>query len=337
MAGRLSSEGLKALAYHGGAIDAARRLVPEALGPWIDLSTGINPHAYPVPELPADVWTRLPDGAALADLERVAAARYGATPEAVVAGPGSQALIQILARIAPKGIVGALGPTYRGHAEAFAAAGARVVEAASLEALSECGVGVVVNPNNPDGRVAGRVDLLDLCARLAARGGWLVVDEAFADFDPEESLAAFLPERGAVVLRSFGKAYGLAGLRLGFAIASPDVGGRLRAALGLWPVSGPAIAIGARALGDPDWISAMGAGLDADAARLDALLVERGWRILGGTRLFRLAGREDAEEAFRRLLQAGILVRPFSDMPDRFRFGIPGTEAHWERLAAALG
>ena len=336
MAGRLSSAGLKALAYHGGALDVARRVVPDAPKPWIDLSTGINPHAYPLPDLPPDVWTRLPDGAALADLERAAAARYGARSEAVVAGPGSQALIQSLARLAPKGIVGTLGLTYRGHAEAFAAAGARVVEAASLSALADCDVGVIVNPNNPDGRVAGRVDLLDLHARLAARGGWLVVDEAFADFDPEESLAAFLPQAGAVVLRSFGKAYGLAGLRLGFAIASPDVGERLRAALGPWPVSGPAIAIGARALGDPDWIAAMGARLDADAARLDALLQASGWRVLGGTRLFRLAGQADAEAAFLRLLQAGILVRPFADAPDRLRFGIPAAEAHWERLAAAL-
>src|SRR5208337_733940 len=186
MVGRTSAADIDALAYHGGALDVARRLVPDAPKPWIDLSTGINPHAYPLPDLPPDLWRRLPEGAALADLERVAAQRYRA-------------------RLAPNGVVGTLGPTYRGHGEAFAAAGARVVEAASLEALSDCAVGVVVNPNNPDGRVAGRLDLLDLHARLAARGGLLVVDEAFADFDPEESLTAFLPERSAVVLRSFGK------------------------------------------------------------------------------------------------------------------------------------
>ncbi len=166
--------------------------------------------------------------------------------------------------------------------------------------------------------------------------GVLIVDEAFADFDDSDSLAALLPERGAVLLRSFGKTYGLAGLRLGFAIASPDIGRRLRAALGPWPVSGPAIAIGSLALADLAWTEAAGARLRLEASRLDSLLTAAGWRILGGTRLFRLAARADATEAFERMLRAGVLTRPFPDAPDRIRFGIPGEEAQWERLAAAL-
>jgi cobalamin biosynthesis protein CobC len=335
-AGRMSSESLMAFAYHGGAIDAARRLAPDAPTPWIDLSTGINPHAYPLPDLEPDVWTRLPTGEAIAALESAAARRYGAAPEAVVAGPGSQALIHALARLAPKGVVGGLGAIYGGHVEAFAAAGARLVQAASLEALAECDVAVVVNPNNPDGQVAGRVDLLDLHARLLLRGGLLIVDEAFADFEDDESLTPFLPAIGAVVLRSFGKTFGLAGLRLGFAVASPDVGKRLRAALGPWPVSGAAIAIGAKALADLEWTAAMAIRLGQEAARLDALLTDNGWRLLGGTRLFRLAWRGDAAEAFERLLGAGVLTRLFPDAQDRLRFGIPGEEAHWARLAAAL-
>ncbi len=338
MAGRDSAADYGAFTYHGGALDAARRLVPGAPKPWIDLSTGINPHAYPLPDLGPEVWARLPDGAALAELEGAAAYRYGVTPEIVVAGPGSQSLIQTLSRITPRGAVGVLGPTYRGHAEAFATAGARVVEATSLEALAELDVAIVVNPNNPDGRIARRADLLELHWNLARRGGVLIVDEAFADFDgAEESFAPVLPAMGAVALRSFGKSYGLAGLRLAFAIASPDVAEPLRAALGPWPVSGPAIAIGARALADSPWLAAIGARLAAEAARLDALLQANGWRILGGTRLFRLAAREDAARAFKRLLMSGILSRPFADAPDRLRFGIPAEEQHWERLAAALG
>ena len=165
----------------------------------------------------------------------------------------------------------------------------------------------------------------------------LIVDEAFADFDGKDaSLAAFMPERGAIVLRSFGKTFGLAGLRLGFAVASPEVGRRLRDALGPWPVNGPAIAIGTLALGDLAWTEAAAARLKLEAARLDALLTGASWRILGGTRLFRLAARADAAEAFERMLRAGVLTRPFPDAPDRIRFGIPGAEAHWERLAAAL-
>ena len=240
----------RTLTYHGGALEVARKLAPGAPEPWIDLSTGVNPHAYPLPDLELDAWSRLPESGALARLEAAAAHRYGAAATSVVAGPGSQALIQALAHILPHGAVGAMGPTYSGFASAFAAAGGRVVEAKRLGDLGDLDVAIVVNPNNPDGRITPRADLLDLHQRLARRGGVLIVDEAFADFDAEESLAPSLPASRAVVLRSFGKTYGLAGLRLGFALASPDLVPSLRAALGPWPVSGPAIAIGIRALAD---------------------------------------------------------------------------------------
>ena len=325
-----------AFTYHGGALEVARRLAPRAPVPWIDLSTGVNPHAYPLPPLEPEAWTRLPEPEALAKLEAAAARRYGAAAESVIAGPGSQALIHALAHIVPRGEAGALGRTYGGFAAAFAAAGGRVAEAKRLEDMDRIDVAIVVNPNNPDGRIVPRRDLLALHERLARRGAPLVVDEAFADFDGRESFAAALPARGAVVLRSFGKTYGLAGLRLGFALASPDIGPALRAALGPWPVSGPAIAIGIRALGDSDWLEAMRARLGKDRARLDALLHSAGWRIIGGTRLFRLAAHEDACVAFERLLEAGILVRPFADARTWLRFGMPGDENAWERLTTAL-
>ena len=325
-----------AFTYHGGALEVARRLAPRTPEPWIDLSTGVNPHAYPLPVLEPRAWSRLPESAALAKLEAAAALRYGVTAESVIAGSGSQALIQALAHILRRCAPGALGRTYGGFAAAFAAAGGRVVEAERLEDMDRLDVAIVVNPNNPDGRIIPGNDLLALHERLARRGGVLIVDEAFADFDAEESLAAALPARGAVVLRSFGKAYGLAGLRLGFALASPDIVPALRAALGPWPVNGPAIEIGVRALGDSDWLSATGARLGKDKARLDALLHGAGWRIIGGTRLFRLAAHEDARGAFERLLAAGILARPFTNAPDRLRFGMPGDENAWERLTTVL-
>ena len=80
----------------------------------------------------------------------------------------------------------------------------------------------------------------------------------------------------------------------------------------------------------------MRARLGKDRARLDALLERAGWRIIGGTRLFRLAAHADAGAAFERLLAAGILARPFADAPDRLRFGMPGDENAWERLTTAL-
>ena len=256
-AGRDWTADAEAFTYHGGALDVARRLAPGAPEPWIDLSTGINPHPYPLPEIAPEVWSRLPGSGALAELEAAAAARYGAPAGMVVAGPGSQALIQALARIIPRGAVGVLGPTYGGLKAAFTAAGAQVDEAKRIEDMGDLDVAIVVNPNNPDGRITPRADLLELHRRLARRGGVLIVDEAFADFDGEsESLAPVLPGK-AVVLRSFGKSFGLAGLRLGFAIASPDIVQPLRAALGEWPVSGPAIAIGTKALADLAWTDAM--------------------------------------------------------------------------------
>ena len=202
--------------------------------------------------------------------------------------------------------------------------------------MDDLDVAIVVNPNNPDGRIIPRNDLLALHERLARRGATLVADEAFADFDAQESLAPALPARGAIVLRSFGKTYGLAGLRLGFALASPDIVAPLRAGSGPWPVSGPAIAIGTRALADSDWLEATRARLGKEAARLDALLLKADCRVIGGTRLFRLAAHEDARAIFERLIAAGILVRPFADERTWLRFGIPGDENAWERLAAAL-
>ncbi len=327
----------RAFTYHGGALEVARRRAPGAPKPWIDLSTGINPHAYPLPDLEAEAWSRLPENGALAELEAAAGLRYNVAAGSVVAGSGSQALIQALSLILPHGAVCALGPTYSGFASAFAAAGARAIEVKRLEELDGFDVAIVVNPNNPDGRIIPHDDLLALHERLAPRGGVLIVDEAFADFDAEsESIASTLPSSGAVVLRSFGKTYGLAGLRLGFAIASPDIVQFLRAGLGPWPVSGPAIAVGVRALADSDWLEATRTRLSSDAARLDALLRGADWRIIGGTRLFRLAAHADARAAFERLLAAGILARPFAAAPDRLRFGIPGDENAWERLAVAL-
>ena len=202
--------------------------------------------------------------------------------------------------------------------------------------MDDLDVAIVVNPNNPDGRIIPRNDLLALHERLARRGATLVADEAFADFDAQESLAPALPARGAIVLRSFGKTYGLAGLRLGFALASPDIVAPLRAGSGPWPVSGPAIAIGTRALADSDWLEATRARLGKETARLDALLLKADCRVIGGTRLFRLTAHEDARAIFERLIAAGILVRPFADERTWLRFGIPGDENAWERLAAAL-
>jgi cobalamin biosynthetic protein CobC len=328
---------LRQLAYHGGNLGAARRLCPDAPQPWIDLSTGINPFAYPLPALTPELWTRLPEPDALAALEAAAARRYSARPEQIVAASGTQAIIQWLARLRPSACVGILGFSYGGHAQAWRVAGARVETVETIGALAAFDVAIVVNPNNPDGRVASRAALVELHRELAAREGTLIVDEAFIDLEPHaESLAPILPARSAIVLRSFGKTYGLGGLRLGFAIADSETAATLRASLGPWAVSGPAIAIGRAALADDAWLEQTKQRLARDVARLDSLLVEAGFAALGGAQLFRLAQRANARQCFAALLRHGILVRPFAEQPDQLRFGIPGDEEVWRRLRIVI-
>jgi cobalamin biosynthetic protein CobC len=320
-------------AYHGGNVSAARRLFPDAPQPWIDLSTGVNPHPYPLPAIDPQAFSRLPDSDALARLEAAAAKRYRARAE-VVAAPGTQAIVQMLARLLPARRIGIFGATYPGHARAWEAAGAEVSRFERLEALASCDVAVVVNPNNPDGRIVPAAALKDIARKMAPR--FLIVDEAFADFDAaDQSLAPDLPDRG-IVLRSFGKAFGLPGVRLGFAILSRDLAAPLRQALGPWPVSGPAIEAGLAALPDTAWLDSTRMRLAEEAAQLDKLLKSKGWRVIGGAKLFRLASSGEAPARFVALLRQGVLARPFPEAPDRLRFGLPADEAAWQRLASAL-
>ncbi|MGF9761295.1 threonine-phosphate decarboxylase CobD [Microvirga sp. 0TCS3.31] len=322
--------------WHGGDLDEARRLFPQAPEPWIDLSTGINPIAYPVPALPACLFARLPSPAHHQDLEAAAAEAYRAKDAAMVAAaPGTQVLISLLPHLRPHSRVAVLGPTYAEHAHSWRQAGHVVAEVSSLDRLDGADVVVIVNPNNPDGRLLDRDTLVRLAEDLRSRGGWLVVDEAFADFGDSESLAPVLPSN-AVVLRSFGKTYGLAGLRIGFALAPEPVVTKLRSALGPWAVSGPAIEAGREALRDRKWLDEARAARAADAGRVDALLASLADVPLRGTILYRLLESPRAPELFRVLGEHGIWVRRFQYNPHLLRFGLPSTEVEWHRLEAVL-
>jgi cobalamin biosynthetic protein CobC len=326
------------LRHHGGNINAARRLFPDAPTPWIDLSTGINPRPYPVGAIASAAWDRLPDPSDHAALEQAAASAYGAGPAtAVVAAPGTQALLQWLPRLVPARRVGILGFTYGEHEKCWRAGGAEVTVVDALGELAGFDVGVVVNPNNPDGRLLPPDSLAATAKPMAERGRLLIVDEAFMDVQAaHDSLVPRLPRTGALALRSFGKIYGLAGLRLGFAVASPELGGLLRAALGPWAVSGPALAIGLRALADAAWLGEAVTRLRDGADRLDTLLRSAGFAIVGGTPLFRLAAHPAAAQWFEHFARAGILARPFHARPDWLRFGLPGEPAAWQRVADTL-
>lgn len=326
--------------YHGGDLGAARLQFPGAPTPWLDLSTGINAIPYPADSISLEAMTRLPDSTALARLQGAAAKAYGATSvELIVAAAGTQTIIQELPKLVPARRVAILGFGYQEYPAVWRAAGADVTITQDIAGLTEPGVdiAIVVNPNNPDGRMVEPQGLVEIATRLARRGGLLIVDEAFMDvMRPSASLVPILAEQGAVVLRSFGKAYGLAGLRLGFAVAGLELADQLRAALGPWAVSGPAIEIGTVALADTGWLTQSVTRLEQQAARLDALLTTVGFSIVGGTPLFRLARHQQAAHWFETLGRRGILTRPFPERRDWLRFGIPGIEADWTRLTEAL-
>jgi cobalamin biosynthesis protein CobC len=322
---------------HGGDVAAARRLFPAAPEPFIDLSTGINPHSYPLPQLPSELFARLPEPAALDGLAAAAAQAYGAPSSGhVVPAPGTQILLPLVAALVPPGRAAVLGPTYSEHARVAALVGHCIRDATEMDDLAGADLAVVVNPNNPDGRIVARAGLIARAAELRSRGGILVVDEAFMDVGPDESLSADVGLGNIVVLRSFGKFFGLAGLRLGFALAAPPMAERLKASLGPWAVSGAAIAVGVDALSDRSWKVATRARLAGEAQRLDELLAGQGLDIVGGTPLFRLVRTQAASELFHHLGRAGILVRRFDEQPAWLRFGLPLDEQTWVRLRTAL-
>jgi cobalamin biosynthetic protein CobC len=331
-------DGNLAAVDHGGSLGRARALFPHAPEPFVDLSTGINPHSYPLFELPATALTRLPEAARLHDLKAAAARAYGAPDIAhIAAAPGTQILLPLVCALVPPGRARVFGPTYAEHARAAAIAGHDVAEVDSFDALEGVDLAIVVNPNNPDGRVITRDRLLALANSLRARGGLLVVDEAFMDVGPHvESLAGDVGQGGIVVLRSFGKFFGLAGVRLGFAIGDTAAASRLEAQFGPWAVSGPALEYGVRALSDIDWQEAMRRKLAAEAERLDALFHRFGVPVSGGTTLFRFIEFADAAGLFRALGEKGILLRHFTGRPDVLRTGLPACREEWRRLESAL-
>jgi cobalamin biosynthesis protein CobC len=323
---------------HGGDLAAGRRLFPGAPEPFIDLSTGINPNPYPLSRLPADVFARLPDADKLASLTAIAARAYGAPSSAhVVAAPGTQILLPLVAALVRPGRAAVLAPSYGEFARAAALAGHDIALVHDPAAVRDAHLVFVANPNNPDGRLFSRSDLISMAGNLSAHDGLLVVDEAFMDAAPAgQSLAADVSAGNVVVLRSFGKFFGLAGLRLGFALAAPETESRLAAMLGPWAVSGPALAIGAKALSDASWIKKTRSRLAKSAEKLDNLLTDSRLDIVGGTNLFRLARADVANELFHHLGRAGILVRRFPEQAQWLRFGLPANEKAWQRLQIAL-
>ena len=263
----------------------------------------------------------------------MAAAHFGADPDRVIALPGSEIGLRLLPVLGLGRPIQAFSPSYGTHAEVAD----RQFGNGEMNGVELAGTVLLANPNNPNGVVHDPAYLLDLLHRRRARGGWLVVDEAFADCDPERSLIPLLGAGDqAVVFRSFGKFFGLAGVRLGFAVGPPSIVARLRSLLGDWPVSAQAIAWGSAAYGDTEWIAATRQRLRVAANALDAMLRRHGFDVRGDCPLFRLAEHEDAPAIFDRLARRGILVRPFEGQPRWLRFGLPRDADASARLDGAL-
>ena len=322
---------------HGGDLAAAEAAYGQPRQGWLDLSTGVNPYPYPLKPLPPETLNRLPDPADLQALLSVARRAYGWKPETpVAAGPGAQSMIQLLPYLRVRGPVLVVGRTYGEHAYSWARAGHKVKEAWSLSAANEADVVVVVNPDNPTGRSFEPEVLSGLALTLSRRGGLLVVDESFGDVSKETTLSAKVAPQGMVVLRSFGKFYGLPGLRLGFAAGDQEMVSELAAELGPWPVSGPAIFAGRAALADDGWAAEMRMQLALDALRLESLLQEAGFSQVRGCDLFRMVRHARAAEIHQSLAREGIWTRAFDERPDHLRFGLPGGGDGFARLERAL-
>lgn len=320
---------------HGGHLRRAAREYSIPLNEWMDLSTGISPHAWPAPSIPPEVWRCLPDDDD--DLVEVARAYYAAPHLLPVAG--SQAAIQALPRLRGPSRVGVIAPGYAEHAQAWQRAGHRVERHTAVELLAAADgydVLVLIHPNNPTGERFAPSRLLLAHAMLAARGGWLVLDEAFMDATPEQSLCAHSALDGLIVLRSTGKFFGLAGARAGFVCAAPSLLGALREILGPWTLSGPARHVLRLALTDRAWQAKARARLHAAAARLTAVLARHGLAPTGGCAFFQWCGQHAAAAIHRALAERGILTRLFDD-PPALRFGLPDNDAAFERLDACLG
>ena len=319
---------------HGGNLLAAAKRYGIPPADWLDLSTGINPLGWPVPEIPAAIWRRLPEESdGLID----AAAAYYGTPH-LIAVAGSQAAIQLLPALRATSRVGILVPGYGEHAHAWTRHAHQVIEldAQGIDAtLDTLDVLVLCNPNNPTACCIPPATLLDWRQRLAARGGWLVVDEAFADAEPAPGIVSHAGEAGLVVLRSLGKFFGLAGIRVGFAAAWPALLEQMQEQLGPWSINGPARWIAQHALQDAAWQAATRQRLKRDSTRLAALLASNNLSPAGSTALFQWVRTGHAAALHDALARQGILTRLFAT-PSSLRFGLPGTEAEWQRLTLVL-
>ena len=320
---------------HGGRLRRAAQHYGIALEHWLDVSTGINPEGWPLPAIPREAWTRLPEdedgleaaGLHLLRLQRRAAGRGLAGGDTDVADPAAQ----------PAG-----SGCSRRPMQSTRAPGAKRATMCVLSRQPRCSIRPMISMwsywstrTTRRGECLPATALLALHARLAARGGWLVVDEAFMDMTPANSLAAFTGRDGLIVLRSPGKFFGLGGARAGFVLAAEPLLDELRKRLGPWCVAGPTRWLLRQAFADAGWPAQARTQLAAQATRLRTLLQLHGLTASGGTDLFQWIEIYNANEWHSALAREAVLTRLFASPPS-LRVGLPGDEGGWQQLDMAL-
>ena len=309
---------------HGGGLDHAISKFGGTRDDWLDLSTGINPISYPVPEIPEYFWRTLPDANAQSKLIGAARKFWNVDEELdILPSSGVSQLICMMPKLAPSSTVTIAKPTYNEHEAAFLNAGWKINATSNAQ--------VFVHPNNPDGRLyqVSEIDYL--------KNDLTIIDESFCDTCPKESLLHLAKHDGVIVLKGLGKFWGLAGLRLGFAIAKPNTIQQLQQMIGPWAISGPAQYIGTNALTDSSWISTTQNRLAKDSKKLDTMMADINVPLIGGTDLFRLYDTKDAGHIQNSLAEKMVWSRRFPYSKTWLRLGLPGTQADWKQISSALG
>ena len=337
---------------HGGQLLSIAEQYNIPAEQWLDLSTGIAPYHYPIPSIPSSVWTQLPqaNSALLAS-----AATYYKCP-ALLPINGSQSVIQRLPQLylheKPSGVNSSLGVVrqpsaisvylpakgYKEHEKAWRKTGVNIIyyhDIPSAGQLNKHCVVVLINPNNPTGELVSKARVLALLQAVKQRQGLLIVDEAFMDaVQADQSVIAYTQCEHLIVLRSVGKFFGLAGLRLGFVAACDEWLAAIAAEQGPWSVSGPAQYVGQKALNDTTWQQQQRLRLRSQSLRLSQLLKSVFNVQSKGTALFQTIHLANAENIYDKLCRQAVYVR-LTDDERALRFGIPA-ENNFPRLKQAL-
>ena len=337
---------MKQHVYHGGDLKNVKARYPEVKEHWIDLSTGLNPVPYPwqskVPdEKLLEAAARLPQTTQLEECVEAWGSYLGATGgENWLLTSGSQAVINILPHLLPGYQAVIAVPNYGEHARVWAPNERPTIflnrEDIEIYEPEEKQILLLTSPNNPDGYCWPKDVLLQLANRLLNKQGYLLVDEAFGDLAPKQSMVTEAMPPNIILLRSFGKFFGLAGVRLGFVCMPETLKAGAIERLGPWAVNGMAATIGAYALRDHVWIRETRERLRANARTFRTILTDSGFKIIGGTDLFCLAEHTDAVNITHRLNTRAIHVRRFDYSPNWIRFGLAANEDDYDRLREAL-